>query len=107
PRANPHIPTVPNVAAGTKPPTRLDRSGGLGERIGRERGLVSKLRAAFRAEDHAGPGVHHELAADEAFERRAAEQREKLLVERPGERRDVHSSRNTPTTLPRISTWRA
>ena len=45
--------------------------------------------------------MHHELAAGEALERRAAKQRDELLVERAVQRRDLaHSSRNTPTTRP-------
>src|SRR5437660_5450492 len=48
--------------------------------------------------------VEHELAADRALERRPSQDGEELLFERPVEWRErVHSSRNTPTTLPR--TW--
>jgi hypothetical protein len=44
-----------------------------------------------------------ELAADQALEARAAEQREHFLVERPDQRRGVgHRARNTPVTLPMI-----
>ena len=51
------------------------------------------------------PRVQDELAADEALEARAAEQRLELLLERAVERRDrAHSSRNTPVTRPRICT---
>ena len=54
---------------------------------------------------HERPFVKDELAADQALERRSAEYREELLLERPVQRRDrTHSSRNTPTTLPRIWT---
>jgi hypothetical protein len=49
--------------------------------------------------------VEDELAADRALERRPAQHCEELLLERPVEGRSrAHSSRNTPTTLPRIST---
>jgi hypothetical protein len=58
------------------------------------------LRAA-----HEGALVEDELAADRALERRAAQHGEELLLERPVKWRErSHSSRNTPTTLPRIST---
>ena len=45
---------------------------------------------------------------DQAFEARTSQQREELLLERPvqGSHRR-HSALNTPTTLPRIWTWRA
>jgi hypothetical protein len=49
--------------------------------------------------------MEDELAADRALERRPAEYREELLLERGVERGDTcQSSRNTPTTLPRIWT---
>ena len=57
--------------------------------------------------------MEQELAADQAFEARAAEDRDQLLVERPMQANDVesgtafHSERNTPITLPRIWTWAA
>jgi hypothetical protein len=52
--------------------------------------------------------VEDELAADRALERRTAQHGDELLLERPVEGRDAaHNSRNTPTTLPRIWTWRA
>src|SRR5581483_2981638 len=67
---------------------------------------AAQLRAALRAEHDAGTSVHDELAADEALERGAAEERRELLLERPRERgRLAHSSRKTPTTRPRIWTW--
>ena len=60
-------------------------------------------RAALRAHDHAQPMLD-ELPADQALEARSAQQREHLLVEIAGERRDRrHSVRNTPVTLP--ITW--
>jgi hypothetical protein len=49
--------------------------------------------------------VEDELAADRALERRPTQHGEELLLERPVEGRELaHSSRNTPTTLPRIWT---
>src|SRR3954452_16525968 len=52
--------------------------------------------------------VEDELAADRALERRSAQHGEELLLERPVEgSRGRHSSRNTPTTLPRIWTCAA
>src|SRR5262249_37736968 len=54
---------------------------------------------------HSGAVVQHELAARRALERRAAQQREQLLLERPVQGGHRHqSSRKTPTTLPRICT---
>jgi hypothetical protein len=54
---------------------------------------------------HEGALVEDELAADRALERRSAQHGEELLLERPVERsRGTQSSRNTPTTLPRIWT---
>jgi hypothetical protein len=51
------------------------------------------------------PLVEDELAADRALERRPAQYGEEFLLQRPVERRELgHSSRNTPTTLPRIWT---
>src|ERR671922_3120378 len=65
----------------------------------------AQARAALRAQDRAAR-VHHELAADEALQADAAEEREQLLVERAMQRgRLAHSTlRKTPTTLPRIWT---
>jgi hypothetical protein len=51
--------------------------------------------------------VQNELPAHRALERRAAQEREQLLLERPMEGTHGHSSRNTPTTLPRMLTWSA
>ena len=48
--------------------------------------------------------MEHELAADEALEARAAEEREELLLERPVQGLHAHSCRNTPITFPRIWT---
>src|ERR1043166_50672 len=61
---------------------------------------------AFRAAD-GGALVQDELPAHRAFERRPAQQREELLLQRPVQGRHAHSSRNTPTTLPRICTCAA
>src|SRR5579862_9719119 len=58
---------------------------------------------AFGAAD-CGPLVQHELPAHGALERRAAEQREQLLLQRPVQGPHGHSSRNTPTTLPSTCT---
>src|SRR6266540_1561340 len=75
---------------------------GLGVRLGAE------PAPALRAEQRAVRQTHDELAADEALEARAAQERVQLLVERAVERRDsAHSARNTPVTLPRIWTWSA
>src|SRR5262249_44275012 len=82
-------------------------SAGLDVRGGRGGVCVRELRAALRAEHDPLARVHHELAAREALERRAAEEREQLLFERAGEQGHAHSSRNTPTTRPRTSTWPA
>ena len=48
--------------------------------------------------------MEHELAADEALEARAAEEREELLLERPVQRLHAHSWRKTPITFPMSST---
>jgi hypothetical protein len=48
--------------------------------------------------------MQDELAADEALQADAAEQRDELLLERPVQGLDAHSERNTPVTLPRIWT---
>jgi len=57
---------------------------------------------------HEGALVENELTADRALERCSAQHGEELLLERAVElRRRIHNSRNTPTTLPRISTCRA
>jgi len=49
--------------------------------------------------------MQDELAADEALEARASQQRLQLLLERAVEGRDgAHSERNTPVTRPRICT---
>src|SRR5438477_2823991 len=50
------------------------------------------------------PVVEDELAADGALERGPAQHREQLLLEGSVQGRHAHSSRNTPTTLPRICT---
>jgi hypothetical protein len=51
------------------------------------------------------PIVQDELPAHRALERSAAQQCEELLLERPVQRGNVtHSSRKTPTTLPRTCT---
>jgi hypothetical protein len=47
--------------------------------------------------------VPDELAADGAFEARAAQERRQLLLERAMEGRNGHSERKTPVTVP--STW--
>ena len=53
----------------------------------------------------ADENVEDELAADRAFEGRPTQHGEELLLERPVEGgRRHHSSRKTPTTLPRIWT---
>src|SRR5438105_11016721 len=59
---------------------------------------------ALRAAD-GSPLVQDELPAHRALERRAAQEREELLLECPVQGGDGHhSSRKTPTTLPRICT---
>src|SRR4051794_7564748 len=71
-----------------------------------DRALVADLAAALRAEHASAARVHDELAAGEAFEGGAAEQRGQLLVEGPVQRRNRRrrghtchqSSRKTPTT---------
>jgi hypothetical protein len=65
-----------------------------------------ELKPAFGTAD-GGAVMEHELAAHRALERRTAEQREQLLLERPVQRRHAHSARNTPETVPRICTWSA
>jgi hypothetical protein len=50
--------------------------------------------------------LHDELAADEALEARAAEQRVQLLLERAVQLMELaHNRRNTPVTLPSTWTW--
>ena len=44
--------------------------------------------------------MKHELAADEALEARAAEEREELLLERAVQGFHAHSCRKTPITFP-------
>src|SRR5438270_8700153 len=60
---------------------------------------------ALGAEDAALRQVQHELAAHEALQARAAQQRVELLLEAAVQRLHGHSERNTPVTLPRIWTW--
>jgi hypothetical protein len=49
--------------------------------------------------------MQDELTADEALEAHPAKKSLELLLERSMQRRDTHqSSRNTPTTFPRICT---
>jgi hypothetical protein len=60
-------------------------------------------RATLRARNRLAY-MEDELAANEAFEADAANECSQLLVERPVERSDAHSIRNTPVTRPRIST---
>src|SRR5205085_9436398 len=86
------LPSTPEGAAVTRPARRI---------LARESLFAANLAAAFGAEDDARARVHHELAADEALERGASKQRQQLLLERAGDRRDLgHSSRKTPTTRP-------
>lgn len=72
---------------------------------GSRRGLLrTQLAAALEAGDRVG-AVEQELAADEALEARAADDRGELLVERAAEGDEGHRRlRNTPITLPRIWT---
>src|SRR5829696_4748501 len=77
---------------------------------GGRRQTVDQTRAAFRACNHGSPNptgarVEQKLAADEALEAGAADDRGQLLVERAVEVRDAHRLRNTPVTLPRTWTW--
>ena len=58
-----------------------------------------ELGLALGARDRAR-ALEHELAADEALQARAAQEREQLLLERPVEGFDAHSCRKTPITLP-------
>jgi hypothetical protein len=74
--------------------------GRLGEQLD-GRALRIELQAALWAPDAVG-AMEEELAADEALEARAAEDRDQLLVERPVQTDHRHSERNTPITLPRI-----
>jgi hypothetical protein len=48
--------------------------------------------------------MEHELAADEAFEAHAAEEREELLLEGSVQGFHAHSCRKTPITFPMSST---
>src|SRR5215210_6742910 len=65
------------------------RSPGLQPQLYPPRLLTTESRTALRAVD-APLGVEEELAAGRAFQARAAEERENLLVERPVERDDLH-----------------
>src|SRR3954470_10918875 len=67
---------------------------------------VQAHRALWTADERAL--VQDELAADRALEGRSAQHGEELLLEGPVKGLDPgHSSRNTPTTLPRIWTCAA
>src|SRR4029079_4719896 len=83
------------------------RSPGLQAEFYRRRSRVASPEQghlALRA-PHGRAVVQDELPAHRALERSASQEREELLLERPVQRSDVaHSSRKTPTTLPRTCT---
>ena len=96
-------PSVSGLSSSPKGP----RSPGLRDGLYRPlfaRNPPVQAHPALRAAD-VRAFVEDELATDRALEGRPAKHCEELLLERPVERRDgAHSSRNTPTTLPRIWT---
>ena len=68
---------------------------------------VAEPGLTFGAGDHS-TAPEHELAADEALEAHASQEREELLLECAIQRfHGRHSCLNTPITLPRISTCSA
>ena len=75
-------------------------------------GLAVQLEPALRAADPVG-AVEQELPADGALQAGAAKDRDQLLVEAAKQRAHIlrhshaHRERNTPITLPRMSTWAA
>src|SRR3954451_845376 len=94
--------SCPAVSGLSSKAVRPPRSPGLQPRLYRCAG-----RADAAVQDHLALGatddravMQHELAAHGAFERRAAQEREELLLERPVERRHGHLL-TAPGTLPR------
>ena len=101
--------SCPAVSGLSSSPRRGPRSPGLRPGfylVDRRRRHAAHRCPAFGAAD-GRTLVQDELPAHRAFERRAAQQREKLLLERPVQRSHAHSSRNTPTTRPSSCTWSA
>src|SRR5919197_4478035 len=95
-------PDFPRAAYGPRSP---GLQAGLYPRLGVP-GRRAQARSALRTRDRAAR-VEDELAADEALEADAAEEREQLLVERPVQRHRLRHCRlrKTPTTLPRICAY--
>ncbi len=77
----------------------------LGQQLDRSP-LGVEFQSALRAADPIG-AVKQELAADQALEASAPENRDQLLVERAVQNCKRHSERNTPVTRPRIWTCAA
>src|SRR5579862_893005 len=90
--------SCPSVSGLSSTPSREPRSPGLHFEFYPvfQQILVAELRAAFGAEDGAVPGMHDELAADEALERDAAQQGDELLIERPCKGERGHAAPRAP-----------